>query len=283
MRLLGSEYKTAGIWLAICIWLFLEVALLLDLLHLGHAFDAVHIGLAIVGGVFAVLAMMDAHRAFSKAQEVQEATGSFRMSFSAVMEEMVEIIENAQVNATVLVPTPGYGFLFGQRQLSSRFVQALEDFVTQRGGQVDLYLVVGTTDPISESVPQQYLWRAYELQTNGTGSKGVVYEEYRQLVERVFLLHARSSGSMRIHVLESDPSVRLILADVEDSSNRVCLLSFAQLEPLNTQREFESKGFMSRRTEMVRAVQDLVTVYQSSERVGEGTHDIRSLFTTLLT
>jgi hypothetical protein len=256
------------------------MALVLDLLHFAHAKELTEIGIGVFGGVFAILAMKDAHRAFQKAEEVGEAVGSFRTSFKNVMEEMQTLGKRAKNSLCILIPTPAYGYLFGEPDLSRAMVSIIEDFVGREGTQLELYFVLGDSSlPQKLLLPQRYLKRAYDLQKDRNSR--VSADEYVRLVERVFAVIKENPGKVSLRVLNSDPNVRIIIADHDDPEHRACLLSFAQSEPGDITKEFQSTGFRSIRNEMVQAVKDLINVYAREQSQVVTSDDVRSSFVIL--
>jgi hypothetical protein len=276
---LRPEHRLLILWSGASIYLALIVALVFDLLHFSLAKELTEISIGVFGAVFAILAMRDAHRAFQKAQEVGEAVGSFRTSFRNVMEEMLGLAKRAKNSLCILIPTPAYGYLFGEPALSRSMVGVIEDFVTQEGTHLELYFVLGGASlPQRLLLPQRYLKRAYDLQKDR--SSGVA-DEYVRLVERVFAVIKMNPGKVSLRVLNSDPNVRIIIADENDPEHRACLLSFAQSEPGDLTREFQSTGFRSTRNEMVQAVRDLVNVYAQEQSREAASDDVRSSFVIL--
>lgn len=256
------------VWLGIAfsfwsLWLTTEVGLICNLFHPERITELIGVGLGSFGAIFAVLAMIDAHKAFLKAEQVEEAIGSFRMTFQEVIEEMVKMIRNAKKQLSILVPTPGFGYLFGERDLSRAFVEELEAFLRRDETMLSLFLVVGDKSrPVKKWIPQRYLRRAFQIEEDGTRrtAKAGIYTE---LVGRVFRAIIDNPNSAMLTVLRADPNIRLILADVDDPDNRCCFLSFAQSNPDVINREFKSTGFKSSHGHMVQSVQDLLNVYSS--------------------
>lgn len=247
------------------LWMTAVAGLLGDLFRESHIVELTEIGLASFGAVFAFLAMLDAHNAFLKAEKVEEAVGSFRMSFQDVMGEMVSMCRNAKGKLSILIPTPGYGYLFGEMEQSRMFVDELEEFLRRNGTFLELFLVVGDPSrPDKELIPQRYLQRAFELE----GKKRVNADDYTALVSKVFSCISTYKAKAKLKLLNSDPNVRLMLADVDNPENRACLLSFAQADPDNVETEFKSTGFKSTHSYMVNAVRDLLLVYADELRRG---------------
>ncbi len=243
-------------------WLTAEIGLLLDLFHTARLLELVGVGLGSFGAIFAILAMIDAHKAFVKAEQVEEAIGSFRMSFQDVIDEMVKMCRNAQHTLSILIPTPGYGYLFDETDLSRSLVEELEAFIRRDGTKLDLFLIVGDQSrPAKELIPQRYLRRAFQLEEERK-SRAVTARGYIELIERVFSAVDTNASKAKLTILKADPNIRLIIAD-DQQDNRCCLLSFAQSDPANIAREFKSTGFKSTHGHMVQAVNDLLAVYSS--------------------
>jgi hypothetical protein len=244
-----------------------------------HSLKITEIGIAVTGGIFAILAMLDAHRAFRKAREVQEAVGSFRMSFRDVMEEMVLLLREARQHLVLLLPTAGYGYLFGEPELSSELVTALEKYLELPNTTLDLYLIGGDRRRLRESIPQRYLLRAFALQRQDPSRHSAA--DYIKLVEHVFTIVAQHSDRVTLHLLKTDPNVRIVISDPQDVSSRACLLAFAQDKPDDIAREFRASGFRSTRVEMVRAMLDLVQVYSAEMGEDVVAEDVRDIYTVL--
>jgi len=279
----GSVHARALIGAVVCLWLWLILALVLDLVHNEHLTEGAELFLAIVGGVFAFLATEDAHRAFIKAREVQEAVGSFRVGFAPILEEMTDTLKAAASTVVLLLPTPVYGYLFGQPKLSIAFVDELALYLRRESTSLKLCLVRGDKEaaaPRSWS-PQQYLRRGYRLQADKGSTVRV--ETYVEQVARFFALLQDREGQVELYLLSSDPNVRILIADDEHESAK-CVLAFAPSQIHDTTLTFEAMGFMSTRKEMIIAAKTLWHFYatEKGERVSVGDYDrIRSLFTTL--
>jgi len=283
-----SESRIAIIWAGISIYLTVLFALVFGFLTLRsvdgdwiHPVKVIEIFIAISGATFAILAMLDAHRAFRKAREVQEAVGSFRMNFRSILEEMVLLIRDTKSHLTLLFPTPGYGYLFGEPELSERLVSVLESFLNKENTSLRLLLVLG--DPQKGKkyyIPQRYLQRARTLELK-EGSN-LHANEYIELVDRVFSLLENHQAKATVSFLTTDPNVRILVSDPEDIKSRTCILAFAQSEPNETGREFRAIGFRSTRAEMVQAVSDLIEVYLKEMGVEANLKEARSIFRRIL-
>ena len=262
-------------YLALCVtW---AIAFLLNLNHFDRAVEFTFVALGVCGATYAVFAMFDAHRAFQKSKDVEEAVGSFRRTFKSILEEMVLMIRNATTELRILIPTPGYGYLFDETELSEVFVTALEAFLGRPETRLELCLVLGPGSRTGGSLPQRYLARAQKLEMRELG--GIREETYVALVERVFALIAHHPDQATCWVLDSDPNVRIILADADNPVARRCLLSFAQSNPDNIDSKFEATGFVSTRAEMVAAVSDLLSLYRMEIGTQTKVRDTRSRFT----
>lgn len=274
---LRPEVRLAILWAVASVYLTVLIGLLFNPLDFSHAKEFTELGIAVFGGVFAILAMMDAHRAFRKAKEVEEAVGSFRMSFEAVMEEMLDLVQRAKGSLCMLIPTPAYGYLFGEPALSNAIVTGIEAFVQRDDTHLELYLVFGSqSQPPKLLLPQRYLKRAYDLQKDVNG--GVSADVYTNLVERVFNVIRKNPNKAELRILNSDPNVRIIIADPDNPEQRACLLSFAQSDPGDITKKFQSTGFRSTRSEMVRAVRDLISVYSSEQSEAVAVDSVRTFY-----
>lgn len=243
-------------WFGVSFVIASVVMLFLVPLDVKHFPQAAELYIVVTGAVFAVIAAADAHSAFIEAKRAADALGSFRMNFHDAVDEMVKMVRKARLSVRMMVPTPAYGYLFGYPKLSADLVQALEEFTSRDGTNVELVLLFGE-DQNGKRVPQQYLQRAHK---NGNA----LYRGYQALVSRVFDLQARNPDRFRIIALSIDPNVRILItdreSDLEDDERRACFLSFAHSEP-DTPDPFGSKGFRSTRGEMIQAVSDLMAVY----------------------
>lgn len=249
--------------------------------HLEMIKEFMEMILVVFGTVFAVLAMIDAHQAFHKAKQVEEAIGSFRLNFSDILEEMTNMVNTTNGRLSILIPTPAYGYLFGEPDKSKQLLNAIATFIQKDKTHLELYLVFGAKpSSVRTQIPQQYLRRADKLVKNKMA--GVREQEYEQLIENLFQVISQHSAKVDLYLLKSDPNVRIIVGDAENPDKRSCLLSFAQSNPDDIKREFQSKGFKSTRSEMVQAMQDRLKVYfleQGDMVENQDIQNIRAIYT----
>lgn len=270
-------------WFVFSLWLTAIIVLLLDLNHWHRIEEIVETGIAVIGALFAVLAMIDARRSFKKAEEVLESVESYRMNFHDVLEEMRCMVQSATKNLDILIPTPAYGYLFGQTELSKQFLSALEDFLEREETELRLVLVLGDIGNSKEMIPQRYLQRAYNIQSSNLPmSNGISANEYTDIVRKAFSTFKEKSSKVKLWVLNADPNVRIIISDYDDEERRAGFLSFAQLDPDNVEQPFESKGFRSNRRELVGGILDLINVYRSEGERKYNIDDIKKYYEVLL-
>lgn len=256
-------------WAIVTLLLSLQAATMFDLFE--RPFELAHITIAIVGSIWAILAMADAHRAFVKAQQVEEAVGSFRMSFSEIMEEMVRIIRSASKTVRLLLPTPAYGFLFKEQNRSYELVSALEAFLSAPNTKLELVFILGSLEPAEKNIAQAYLRIAQSMSRD-------IFADYRKLVRRVFDLIKTHRSKTSLVCLKEDPNVRILVADANYDSC-ISLTAFkADEEPAT----FDSKGFCSRRRPMVEAMNGLIELYIKERGNPIEPDDLRPQYDTLL-
>lgn len=242
--------------------------------------DIAELILAAIGSVFAFFAFLDASRAFHTSRMVQEEVSSYQTDFHRIMEEMVAQVKNARSELWILLPTPGYGYLFGEMALARELVSALEAFLGQEENKMYLYVVMGNpADPPREWISQRYMRRAYKLEEDPRSR--VSAAEYATLVKRMFTALSTAKAAHSLCVLRTDPNVRAIVADSDRRSACSCLLSFAQSNPEEELRGFESKGFTGKRPELAAAVRDLMQVYEKELKVDVPLAELEGYFCVL--
>lgn len=211
--------------------------------------DSFGVALGVFGGLFASWSMFDAHAASVSSEEVLETLHSFRENHAELIDEFIDLIGRAESTIELLLPTPAYGFLFGQAERSKALCRALIKACSNPKISVSLLLVTGTQ--------QKYLEEAASL-----GSKQS--DLFSSLCGEVVtaLLNGESN---QISFMQYDPHVRAVIVDrdVRDGAQYkgICVLSFTQ-NYNDTYRNFESKGFRSQRVQLVRAVSELTEVYK---------------------
>jgi hypothetical protein len=283
MRLLHPERRSVTRWAAFCLYWLVVICLVFNLKPFERPREFVEMALGVGGCVFAVLAMRDAHAAFQEAVEVRKAVGSFRLSFRAILEAMVFICRDADSEIRLLLPTPAYGFLFGEEGQSRELVAALGALIDRRStGKVVLYLVCDASPAYANRcTPQRYLRRAYELR-NSDGTRVVDPSGYVALVNQVFDLAEKYPERVTIHTLRTDPNIRVAIADPDDVKRRKCVLAFACSSADEATRDFRSSGFTSTQMEMVHAARDLLGVYDVTTVGPDDLQATRGYFTVLL-
>ena len=88
-------------------------------------FELLAILLAVVGAVFAILARIDARNAFEASRNLQRALSSFRSSFKDIMNDIPLFVDQSRKSLSIMIPTPMYGFVFGEREAALKFKVAL--------------------------------------------------------------------------------------------------------------------------------------------------------------
>jgi hypothetical protein len=227
--------------------------------------------LLIIGSFFAVIAAFDAHRAFTKSNELLESFGSFKSNFSDILEEMIHIIDSANQTLILLLPTPAYGYLFGQQELSQRFVDSLSKFIKKRNTSLELFLVLDEARR-KNSLPQRYLRIAEHNRQ---------FKEYTDILKGMFGLLEKKIGKIQLRTISYDPNVRILIADNTDLKNGVCFMFFTQSFPEAT-TGFEAKGIKSQRRELIYAMKDLIYLYRKNAVEHKSIDQIAYKFSTFL-